>query len=82
MPVFLGIHEMGRSGTDEEVAKAWEAYKVACEKAGCKPWKAYYNAEQGRAWCVTEAASADEVQKAHDDAQVPIKEILEVKKLK
>ena len=81
MPLFLGIHEMG-SPLEEGLAKeSWQAYKAACQKAGGSPKHTHYNAAQGRAFCLTEAQSADVVQKAHDEANVPLKEVIEVKEL-
>ena len=76
-----GIHDMGGSVPANDVSSNWEAYKSACGTLGCKPIRAHYNAEQGKAYCVTEADSADQVQKAHDEAKVPVNEILEVKDL-
>lgn len=79
MSLFLGIHEMGSATTDDEVQNSWSSYKAACGKHGCKPLRAHYNAQQGRAFCVTDAPSADEVKAAHEEAQVPLKEVVEVK---
>jgi len=81
MPMFLGVHDMGGSVEDEAVRASWEAYKTACQAAGCKPTHAHYNAQNGKAYCLTEADSADQVQKAHNDAQVPVNEVFEVKDL-
>jgi hypothetical protein len=81
MSVFIGVHDMGSSVTDGRIEKSWETYKAACTKLGCTPLTAYSSAEKGKAFCVTEASSAGEVQKAHDEAGVPINEILEVKVL-
>ncbi len=81
MALFMGIHDMGGEATDEAIEQSWSAYKEACVKLGCSPQHAHYNASLGRAYCITEADSADMVQKAHDDAQVAVSEVLEIKEL-
>ncbi len=81
MGTFLGIHDMGGAVADDMVTQNWEKYKAACVKAGLSPKHAHANAAQGKAFCVTEASSADLVQKAHDDAGVPVNEIIEVREL-
>ncbi len=78
MALFLGIHNMGDGVTDEVVLQSWEAYKTACESLGCSAKHAHANARQGRAFCITEATSANLVQQAHDEAKVPVNEIIEV----
>ncbi len=78
MALFIGIHNMGNAMTDEMVKQTWESYKAACSKLGCSAKHAHASAEQGRAFCLTEADSADMVQKAHDEANVPVNEVLEV----
>lgn len=69
MATFLGVHDMGTAITKEKMAVSWEAYKAACAAAGCIPKHAHYNAQQGKAYCVTDANSAADVQKAHDVAK-------------
>jgi len=81
MALFIGIHDMGSPMTDQVAQESWAAYKAACQKAGGNPRHTHYNAQQGRAFCLTEAQSADVVQKAHDEANVPLKEVIEVKEL-
>lgn len=81
MALFIGIHNMGGPVSDEAVANNWESYKAACTSLGCSPKHAHSNAGQGKAFCLTEADTADLVQKAHDNANVPVNEIIEVKEL-
>jgi hypothetical protein len=81
MATFLGIHDMGGPVADDGINSNWEAYKAACAALGITPKHAYSSAQQGKAYCVTEAGSAEQVQTAHDDAKVPVTEILEVKDL-
>lgn len=78
MATFMGFHDMGGSSDEDSIKSSWEKYKESCSKMGLKAQHAHYSADKGRAYCVTEASSADEVQKAHDDAGVPINEILEI----
>ncbi len=81
MATFLGVHDMGSEQPEENMTGSWEAYKAACTKLGLNANHAYINASKGRAYCLTDAVSADEVQKAHDEAGVPINEIIEVKEI-
>ncbi len=81
MATFLGVHDMGKAMTDDEIKSVWDSYKAACDKLGCSGMHVHYSGEKGRSYCLTEADSADEVQKAHDEAKVPVNEILEVKTL-
>jgi hypothetical protein len=78
MATFLGIHDMGGSITNDKMGANWDAYKAACDKLGCSAIHVHYSAAQGRAFCLTEADSAEQVQKAHDAANVPLKELLQV----
>jgi hypothetical protein len=78
MAVYLGIHDMGQAVPEDQMKSSWEAYKAACDKHSCTAIRAHIAAGQGKAFCLTEASSSDEVHAAHDEAGVPIKEILEV----
>lgn len=82
MPVFLGVHDFGGALTKEQMEDNWNRYQEACKKHGAEAWKVYYNAEAGKSWCVTEAESADVVSAAHNDENLPTKELIEVQKLK
>jgi len=79
MALFLGVHDMGQSVPEEQMTGGWQAYKAACEKSGCKALHAHISPETGKAFCITEASSADEVRAAHDVANVPLKEIIPIK---
>lgn len=82
MALYIGVHNMGPSSiTDDMAQKSWDAYKTACGRLGGNALHTHYNVEQGKAFCLTEAPSADIVQKGHDEASVPISEIIEVKEL-
>jgi len=82
MAVFLGVHDFGAPLTEEEVKEKWGRYQQSCKKHGAQAWKLYYNAKEGRSWCITEAESADVVNAAHNDEDLPTKELFEVQKLK
>jgi hypothetical protein len=79
MATYLGIHDMGGAVSEDQLGSSWEEYKKTCEELGVKAQHVHFSAESGRAFCLTEAESAGQVQKAHDKAGVPLKEILEVK---
>ena len=81
MATFLGVHDMNGPVEDQAVSKNWEAYKASCVKLGLSAKHAHTSSQHGKAFCITEADSADAVQKAHDDAGVPVNEIIEVQDL-
>jgi hypothetical protein len=81
MAQFLGIHE-GEMFIDNSKASEgddpWEGYKAACAAKGLKALHVHYNMDDKRAFCLTEANSAEEVLAAHEDANLTIKEVIEV----
>jgi len=79
MALFIGVHDNGAPMPDEEMQAGWKAYKAACANHGCEPIRAHVNAGKGKAFCLTEASSSDEVQAAHDEAKVPLVDVIEVK---
>jgi hypothetical protein len=78
MAIYLGVHDMGGATAEDKMRGSWEAYKSACTKLNINAKHAHMNVEQGRAFCLTEADGSDSVQKAHDEAGVPVNEIIEV----
>jgi len=82
MPLFLGIHNVGRALTDEEIEDIWTRYKEAAKNHGAEGHKTFYNGAMGRAFCLTEADSAEDVDAAHADIDMPTNELIEVHKLK
>lgn len=78
MATFLGVHDFGGPMEEGMGQKSWEKYKESCAKMGIKPIHAHLSDKAGRGYCLTEADSPEEVQKAHDDVGVPVKEIIEV----
>jgi hypothetical protein len=81
MALFLGVHDMGMPMAEADLTASWDNYKNACGKHNCTPVQAYVSGPAGKAFCVTEAATSDEVQAAHDEAKVPLKEIVPVTSL-
>lgn len=81
MPIFLGIHEMDGGVTEDQLKEIWYNYQAAAQKHGAEAWKVYFNAEEGKAYCITEAKSKDDVDAAHTDLGMPTKETVEVQKL-
>ncbi|OGL35160.1 hypothetical protein A3F65_00595 [Candidatus Saccharibacteria bacterium RIFCSPHIGHO2_12_FULL_47_16b] len=81
MPVFLGVHDFGEAADEAKVKDSWFRYGEACKNHGAKPWKVYFNAKEGKAFCVTEAASAEDVRAAHADIDLALKDLVEVQKL-
>lgn len=82
MALFLGIHDMGGPISEESIQNSWSSYKKACGNHNCQPLHAHVGAEHGKAFCITEAQSVQDVQAAHDEAKVPVKEVIPVKDLK
>jgi hypothetical protein len=78
MAMFLGVHDMGGAVDDGTMGQNWSNYKAACANYGIKPLHVHFSGQKGRAYCVTEADSADQVQKAHQEAGAPPLEIIEV----
>lgn len=78
MAQFLGIHEGIDTDPQQTGGDPWEDYKSACPKHDCTPLHVHFNTSSGRAFCVTEANSADDVRAAHEEANIPIKEVIEV----
>ena len=78
MALFLGMHDMGGPSTDEETQANWSKYKAAAGKRGSKGLRVHYNSAKGKAFCLTEADSEDQVRAAHQDANIPLNDVLEV----
>lgn len=81
MALFLGVHDFGTGNSETEIKNSWANYNAACSKRGCQAVKVHYNAEQGKAFCLTEAASADKVKAAHNDINLALADLVEVKVL-
>ena len=71
--LFIGLHIL-----KEDMGGGWTGYKKACEELGCRAIRSYSSSEKGLAYCITEAASSDQVLKAHKNASVPVDDVFEV----
>jgi len=78
MPIFLGKHTLPNGLSNGEIEQGWEKYKSAATARGLKALHVNYSLEKGFAYCETDAPNAQEVQKAHEAAQVPLEEIIQV----
>lgn len=81
MALFLGIHKIPAGMSEQEIAEGFANYKKSAASAGIHALSAVYNIEKGFAYCQTEAPSADMVRKAHEDVNVPLEDVIEVKSL-
>ncbi len=79
MAEFLGVHKLETGMTEADVNGGFNNYKESAEKMGLKPLHAHISMEKGFAYCLTEAPSAEEVRKAHENAAIPLEDVVEVK---
>lgn len=79
MARFLGVHKLTQEFTDQEIEEGYSKYKASAMAKGLRPLSAVYNQEKGFAYCQTEAESADQVRKAHEEAGISIEDVIEVK---
>lgn len=79
MAVFIGVHKFEAGIGDETILGKWGKYKESCTKLNLKPVKLYLNGDEGRVFCVTEAASAQEVVQAHEEAGLTVDEVIEAR---
>ena len=81
MPVFLGVHKLPSDMTDSQASEGFAKYKESAKAKGLIPLSAVYSLEKGFAYCQTEAENADLVREAHQDATIPLEDVIEVKPL-
>lgn len=81
MKQFLGVHKMGDGPltSDQTIADSFHGYQAAAKNMGLNATHVHYSVKKGFGYCITEANSADEVLKAHQVANVPVEEVIEVK---
>ena len=79
MAEFLGVHKVPAEMTEGDVTEGFNSYKEAASKMGLKALHAHFSLERGFAYCLTEAGSADEVKKAHENVAIPLEDVVEVK---
>jgi len=81
MAIFLGVHKLGPGMDDTEIAEGFGKYKEKAVAKGLRPIGAVYSIEKGFAYCQTEAESAEVVRQAHQEAEIPLEDVIEVKPL-
>ena len=81
MALFLGVHKLPPEMTDAQATEGFEKYKESAKAKGLTPLSAVYSLKNGFAYCQTEAGSADEVRQAHQGAEIPLEDVIEVKTL-
>lgn len=64
--------------TEEDIKEGWEKYKVAATQRGLKPLHANLSVANGFAYCETEAPNAQAVRDAHEAAEVPVEDVIEI----
>lgn len=67
MPLFMDVHKV-EGATDEAVAGAHMADLKTQEKYGVKYLKYWFDASQGKIFCLVEAPSADDAARVHREA--------------
>lgn len=80
LALFLGVHKFENLG-ETEVQEGWEKYKQSATATGLRTLGAVVSLEKGFAYCQTEAESADQVRAAHQSAEIPLEDVVEVKAL-
>lgn len=81
MALFLGVHKLEKGMTVKEAEEGFERYKASARSTGLNPISTVVSLEKGFAYCQTEADSAQQVKDAHEEAEIPIEDVIEVKKL-
>ena len=78
---FLGVHKMKTIGvgSDQKSVRAFRKYQEAARKIGLNATHVHYSLEKGFAYCITEAQNAEQVRKAHANANIPLDDVIEVK---
>lgn len=84
LKLFVDIHNREAGTFPEKISEAefasfYENYQQACAQEGVISIKVYSNMDNGKAFCVTLAESADAVKRAHERVGLPFDSISEVK---
>jgi hypothetical protein len=83
MKLFLDTHDL-RAGTfpagisKQAFADFYPQYEESCRAEGVVPLRVHVGFEEGRAFCLTMAPSAEAVRRAHEGIGLPFSEITEV----
>lgn len=83
MRFFLDTHDRARNTfpqrlTREEFEGFFEQYEQACRDEGVVPIRIHLSYDEGRAFCLTMAADAEAVKRAHQRVGLPFDAITEV----
>ena len=81
MAIFLGVHKIPAGMEESLVAEGFGKYEEKAMTKGLRPIGAVYSMEKGFAYCQTEAESAEQVREAHQEAAIPLEDVMEVKTL-
>ena len=81
MPLFLGVHKLPENMDDKQASDGFDKYKNSAKAKGLHPLFAVYSLEKGFAYCQTEAPSAQEVWDAHKEVEIPLEDVIEVKRI-
>jgi hypothetical protein len=80
---FLDTHDASKGTfppglTPEQFSGFYPGYEAACFEEGVVPVRIHVGYDDGRAFCLTMAADADAVRRAHQRAGLPFDSITEV----
>ncbi len=79
MPIFIGVHKLPETLSENEILEGWNGYKQEASKRGLRPIRVHYSLAKGVAYCETEAPSENDVREAHEGLKIPLEDVLEVK---
>jgi len=81
MPLFLGVHRLRKATRPRDIKNAWRTYRKSCRDLRLKALSLTYSLDDGVGYCLTKAPSRGHVRRAHRKVDVPLKKIIEVKKI-
>lgn len=82
MALFLGVHKIPAGMNEQDIIEGFANYKKSAVSKGIHAISAVYSLEKGFAYCQTEAERAEQVREAHQDVQIPLEDVIEVKPLR
>ena len=68
MPLFMDVHTLGESVTEDDVAKAHEADLAHQNEYGVEYKRYWVDAKAGKIFCLVEAPDADAANTVHREA--------------
>jgi len=86
MKYFIDTHDKANQTfpdgiTKDQLAEFYKGYEQACKEEGVISLKIHAGLEEGRAFCVNMAPSAEAVRKVHEKVGLPYDTITEVKSI-